>query len=371
MPSIEYRLFFNNAPAKQDQLDLVEKIEVDQDVDIAWEARLEILLCTSDKGKWQEEDQKILDEFGRVRIEVKIGTDSFVPLIDGPIVGFRNQLSSEPGQSTMTVYVHDDSVLLNREETTEFFGDKTDDQIAKTLFRSIPEIASVQTDSVPPLDGNLNIKRVRRATAIGYLRRLARLRNMHAYVLPGKEPGQSVGVFKAFPTAKDGLPDMIFTGPDRNIANFQARDLATQPAAVQSFTVSLKDGKVIKKVSSSGKTERTGDKPGVPDSKSAKTLLRPGAAIAADLESAVQGKSDRSSYQFDVSGELYTECYGKPLGPYRVVTVKGVNTKMSGDYTVTGVKHTLDRNAYHQSFKLIRNAVSTASAGSGPLGKVL
>jgi hypothetical protein len=209
MPSIEYRFFFNNAPAKQDQLDLVEKIEVEQDVDMAWEARLEIPLCTSDKGKWQQEDQKILDEFGRVRIEVKIGKYSFVPLIDGPIVGFRNQLSGQPGQSTMTVHVHDDSILLNREETAEFFGDKTDDQIAKALFRTIPEIASVQADPVPPLDGNLSIKRVRRATAIGYLRRLARLRNMHAYVLPGKEPGQSIGVFKAFPTAKNGFPKRI------------------------------------------------------------------------------------------------------------------------------------------------------------------
>jgi len=42
-------------------------------------------------------------------------------------------------------------VLLNREETAEFFGDKTDDQIAKVLFRTIPEIASVQADAVPPL----------------------------------------------------------------------------------------------------------------------------------------------------------------------------------------------------------------------------
>src|ERR1700730_13469649 len=129
MPSIEYRLFFNNQPAKQAQLDLVESMEVEQDVDIAWEARLEVLLCTSDAGKWLLEDQKILDDFGRVRIEVKIGKDPFVPLIDGSIIGFENRLSAEPGQSTATVHIHDDSVLLNREEAVEFFGDKTDDQI--------------------------------------------------------------------------------------------------------------------------------------------------------------------------------------------------------------------------------------------------
>ena len=60
MPTIEYRLFFNNSPAKQEQLDLVEEITVEQDVDMAWEARLEIPICTDDTGKWSQEDEKIL-----------------------------------------------------------------------------------------------------------------------------------------------------------------------------------------------------------------------------------------------------------------------------------------------------------------------
>lgn len=370
MPSIEYRLFFENKPAKQEQLDLVESIEVEQDVDMAWEARLQIPLCTDDAGKWQQEDQKILDDFGRVRVEVKIGKDSFVPLIDGPIVGFENRMSAEPGQSTMTVRVHDDSVLLNREERVEFFGDKTDDEIAKILFKSVPEIASVQTDAVPPLDGGLEIKRVRRATPIGYLRRLARLRNMHAYVLPGKEPGKSIGVFKKFPTAKDGLPDMILSGADRNIASFLPRNHSTKPGQAQAFSVSLKDGKVVKKASSAGNTDRTGDKPGIADSKAGSYLLPPESGLGADLESAVQAQSDRASYQFEVSGDLYTECYGKPLSPYRIVTARGVNSKLSGDYIITSVRHSLDRNAYKQSFRLIRNAVSGSGGGGGLLGKI-
>ena len=372
MPSIEYRMFFNNSPATQAQLDLVESIEVEQDVDLAWEARLEVPLCTSDKGKWQQEDQKILDDFGRVRVEVKIGKDAFVPLIDGSIVGFDNRLSGEPGRSSVTVHVQDDSVLLNRDESVEFFGDKTDDQIARRLFQSIPEIADVQADPVPPLDGGLAVKRVRRSTPIVYLRQLAKLRNMHAYVLPGGEPGKSVGVFKKFPTAKDGLPDMIFAGPDRNIGNFNVRNLGTQPGSATSYSVSLTDAKVVKKTSDPNQTDRTGAKPGLPPAKAGKYLLRPDEASGADLDSAVQARSDKSSYQFEVSGELYTECYGKPLAPYRLVTVKGVNGKLSGDYIVKGVKHALDRNTYKQTFELTRNALSTgASAPPAPLGKIL
>lgn len=371
MPTIEYRLFFNNQPAKQAQLDMVESIEIDQDVDIAWEARLEIPLCTNDSGKWLQEDQKILDDFGRIRVEVKIGKDAFVPLIDGSIVGFDNKMSSDPGQSSVTVHVHDDSVLLNRTELVEFFENKTDDEIARKLFQSIPEIARFQTDPVPPLDGNLEVVRVQRGTAMQYLKRMAKRRNMHAYVLPGDEPGKTIGMFKKFPTTKDGLPDMILVGPDRNIGSFDVKNLATQPGTAVSYSVSLTDKKVVKKTSDPKQTDTTGSDPGEKPADISRLLLPPDAANATDLDSAVQAKTDAASYQFEVSGELYTECYGKALSPYRLVTATGVNGRLSGDYIVTGVTHTLNREAYKQKFKMTRNARSAgAGAVSGPLGKV-
>jgi hypothetical protein len=371
MPTIEYRLFFNNSPAKQTQLDLIESIAVDQDVDMAWEARLEIPSCTSDAGKWQEEDQRILDDFGRVRVEVKIGKDNFVPLIDGSIVGFDNKMSAEPGQSSITVHVHDDSVLLNRNEIVDFFVDKTDDQIARKLFQSIPEIARVDTDPVPPLDGNLEVVRVQRSTAMQYLRKMAKRRNMHAYVLPGEQPGQSIGMFKKFPATKDGLPDMILTGPKRNIGRFDVKNLATQAGTAVSYSVSLTDKKVVKKTADPKQTDTTGSEPAEKPANTGTYLLPPHAANSTDLHSAVQSKTDKASYQFDVSGVLFTECYGKPLTPYRLVTATGVNGRLSGDYIVTGVTHTLNRDAYKQTFRLTRNARSSgAGASKGPKGKV-
>jgi len=229
----------------------------------------------------------------------------------------------------------------------------------------------VQADTVPPLD-DAGVQRVRRGTAITYLRRLAKLRNMHAYVLPGSDLGKSIGVFKKYPTAKDGLPDMILTGPDRNIGSFNIRNMGTEPGTAVSFSVSLSDAKVVKKTSDANQTDRTGEKAAEKAPNAATYLLRPDDASAADLDSAVQARSDRSSYQFEVTGDLYTECYGKPLTPYRLVTVKGVNGKLSGDYIVTSVKHVLNRDTYKQAFGLTRNAVSAGTGSpSGPLGKVL
>ncbi len=366
MTPIDYRLFFNDAPAKQDQLDMVESIENQQDIDMAWEAKLEIPLCSSDSGKWAKEDDKILAEFARFRIEVKVGKGGFVPLIDGPMVAFDNNMSSEPGQSSLSVRVHDDSVLLNRDEKIDAFKGKTDDEIARAIFRSIPQITSIQTDPVPPADTKLQPVVIQRGTGIEILRLLAKRRNMHAYVLPGPKAGQSVGVFKKFPTTKDGLPDLILLGPDRNISKFDVKNRATQAGKTVGYSVSLTDKKVVKKTSSFQRLDLLGSNPPLKKEKDAGTyLLPPDLVDSVDLDSAVQAKTDASSYQFEASGMLYTECYGKVLTPYRLVTARGVNGRLSGDYIITGVTHSLNRESYTQTFKLRRNARS-AGAGGAP-----
>jgi hypothetical protein len=47
--------------------------------------------------------------------------------------------------------------------------------------------------------------------------------------------------------------------------------------------------------------------------------------------------------------------------PYRVVTVRGVDGRQSGDYNVKQVTHSLGRSTYTQRFKLIRNARSAGA----------
>jgi hypothetical protein len=372
MPTIDYKLFFNNSPASQEQLDSVESIRIEQKVDAAWQATLEIPVCASDSGNWAKEDDRILADFGRVRVEVKIGKDRFVPLIDGPIVGFDNNMDSQPGQSSITVRVQDDSVLLNRDEDLGSFRDKTDDQIARALFQSIPEIASVKVDSVPPPDSKLPTVEMQHATSMELLRKLAKRQNMHAYVLPGSKPGESIGVFQKYPTTKDGLPDLILLGPDRNIARFDVKNQAAQPGKTVGYSVSITDKKVVKKTSSFQRLDLLGSDPASKSNKDAGTYLLPADLIdSVDLDSAVQAKTDSASYQFEATGQLLTECYGKVMSPYRLVTATGVNGRLSGDYVVTSVVHSLNRYTYQQSFNLLRNARSAGTgASSGPLGKV-
>jgi hypothetical protein len=49
---IRYRLFFNDEPASREELDRVERITVEQEIDMAWEAQLEVPICLDANGRW-------------------------------------------------------------------------------------------------------------------------------------------------------------------------------------------------------------------------------------------------------------------------------------------------------------------------------
>src|SRR5206468_6572533 len=134
MGVVEFKMFFDGASATTEQLDKVDEIVVDQAIDKAWEARLKIPVCVNDDGKWEGEQEAWMKAFTRIRVEVNPGDGKFVPLIDGPVVGFDSARSAYPGKSVVTVVVHDDSALLNREAKVDVRQGQTDSDLARQIF---------------------------------------------------------------------------------------------------------------------------------------------------------------------------------------------------------------------------------------------
>ena len=135
MPDILFRLFFNDESADQKQLDRIEEITVEQEVDAVWEAKILFPICIDESGNWKGEDEDIMDAFSRVRVEIKVGGDSYIPLIDGPVVGYDSKMESEPGKSSITLLVQDDSVFLNRKDAVMPFEKKKDHEIAERIYK--------------------------------------------------------------------------------------------------------------------------------------------------------------------------------------------------------------------------------------------
>src|SRR3972149_1742022 len=103
MPISEVRLYFDNEPVDEERLDQFSEIRVDQAIGLAAEAELQMDIGTDEAGVWSGMEEAFAQPFTRARVEVKVADDEFVPLIDGPLVGQRFELSASPGQSKMVL----------------------------------------------------------------------------------------------------------------------------------------------------------------------------------------------------------------------------------------------------------------------------
>jgi hypothetical protein len=359
MTDIHYRVLFNNKSATQEELDRIKEIAVEQEVDMAWEARIHILIYADERGRWTGENEAFMAPYSRVRLEVKTGKNGFVPLIDGPVVGFDSHMSSEPGQSSITLIVHDDSVYLNRRDDFQQFENKTDTEIVREIFDQSTHIASTDIASIPS-NPKMPVV-VQKGTPMQVLRVLAKLHGMHAYVLPGKRPGESIGCFKPFPTQTDGLDPLILMGEKRNISTFSVKNEASRPAMFTASSLSITDKVVITRTASFRDSTLLGQEPSLEDEgNEALQILRNDVDPTADMDQLVAAQAANSSYSFEATGSV-NRCYQNVMQPYRVVTTLGANARLSGDYLISQVTHNLTESLYSQSFSLKRNARSGGS----------
>jgi hypothetical protein len=105
MGNTRFRIWFGDRAASEEELTRIEEIEVTQEMDAFWEARLRLALCLDANGRWLHWPGDTAQAFSRVRIEIDIGNGRFVPLIDGPLVNIDAGLDSQPGRSTATMVV--------------------------------------------------------------------------------------------------------------------------------------------------------------------------------------------------------------------------------------------------------------------------
>jgi hypothetical protein len=163
--SAELRIYLNNTAATEEQLALFGDIRVDQAIGMAAEAELDVMLSMDDSGVWSSMEEDFTQPFSRIRIEVKVGEDGeFIPLIDGPIVAQRFELSSSPEDGKLVLVVQDDSVLLNQTEEIEVFDDMTASEVAESIFSDFgfePEV-----DDTPDPGSALPRVIVQRGTAM-------------------------------------------------------------------------------------------------------------------------------------------------------------------------------------------------------------
>jgi len=333
MARIEFRLFHDGQPATREQLDAVEEITVEQRVDAAWECRATYPVRVDAQGSWTGADEPWMQPFSRYRVEIRIAGGPWVALIDGSIASRQSPRSPEPGRSTLTLVVHDDSVLLNREQGAEPL-EGTLTEVVEQLFE---HEAIASTDVEAPEegggDGSTPVT-MRRGSPMQILRQLARQADMHAYVLPGDSPGESVGCFKAFPTEPGDLPALYLLGPDRNLEDFTVSGDHAGPARAHASGLSFADKSIATAQTGQSDLALLGDEPAPAGTQEASVLAPPAYGGVTDPTTRATATSRRASRAIEARGSLRTGVYTGVLRPYEAVQVGGVKDTDSGTYVI-------------------------------------
>jgi hypothetical protein len=368
MQTALYRIFVGGSAISQDMLDKVDTVTVEQEMDQTWYATLEILICTTEKGKWEGEDDSLIKPFKQVRIEISIDNKkTWVPLIDGPVVGFDSSLSPEPSQSTMSVRVADDSIRLwRKDETKRWTG--SDSDIARQIFQD-NNLSDTKIDTTDPGTSDRPAAIMQRGTALETLHCLAeRHAFMHAWVAAGDSPGKSVGMFKKEDSKTSGLPALSLLGADRNMDEFTSTNDQQRPANVTHWQLDLTDLSIKKgNVKYSDLTGK--DDPIIGSDDIAELVVPPSygcSGFGIDPQELAKRWAAQYAVALEAHGRVRSKCYAGVLQPYKMVEVKSVNGKLSGNYVIRSVKHTLTRSEYSQDFSLLRRGQSAGADAANP-----
>lgn len=369
MPIARYRVYFDNAAADDERLGRIAAIRVDQGIGMAAEAELELPVDPDLNGEWLGIDDDFVQPFRRVRVDVAVGEGDFVPLIDGPIVAQRFELSAAPDESTLLLVVQDDTVLLNREEKVAIFEDQAAHEIAAALIEACGLTAEV--GETPDAGAALTRVVVQRGTNMQLLRELARRHGMFVYVRPGASPGQSVGVFERPQLAAGDLPEILLLGAERNVNQFSAEYDALRPMSAAAASLSIADKSVLSADTDAPALDALGARPAHElAAPLTRTLLARTREEQADLDAATAAAVDLSSWAFSAHGEVDADGYAGVLAPHRVVQVAGAGGALSGSYLISHVTHSINAGRYAQQFVLRRNARSDGSGSGGLLDGV-
>jgi hypothetical protein len=363
------RVYLNDTPASEEQLDLFREIRVDQAIGVATEAELEIDLTLDDQGQWAVIEEDFAQGFQRIRVEVKLGEGAFTPLIDGPIVAQRFELGAGPGDSMLTLVVHDDSVLLNQVEEVALFEDKPVHEIAESLITAGGLEAEV--DNVADAGAAQTRYVVQRGTAMQLLRDLARRNGMFVYVRPGEIPGKSVCVFARPVLTPGSASALLLIGEDRNIHKFSVQLDALQPLTARTGTVRISDKSLLTSESTTSALLPLGSD-GLHNvlAPTAVSLLSKSREEQNDLDAATAAAVDLSAFAYTGAAEIDANDYDQALSPHQVISVAGPGGFLGGDYLISRVHHVINDGSYKQSLTLKRNARSAGYSGGGGFGGV-
>lgn len=289
-----------------------------------------------------------------VAVAAVFGTSTV--LLDGVILRHDIVAANAAGESTLTVTGQDLTALLDLEvRTVGYPGQSPDVQVASICRGYAQYGMSVQT-TPPPLTDVPNpvvFTPMQRMSDLAYIESLGRSVGYSFYIQPGPTAGRSTAYWG--PESRTGTPQPALTGNFDDASNVESLTFAFDGRSRVQY---LQNGSPVPtprldqirpqlsaQPADALRREPLSDIRKLNDTQ---TSLLATSLTAASLD-AVSG-----------SGELDVLRYGHILQARRLVGVRGAGPAYNGTYYVTSVTNTVRRDAFRQSFRLVREGFGSA-----------
>ena len=343
-----------NGAAAESLLKCIQRVTVDEDLDVGSSCAIELEACRQEDGSWPYLEDENLQVWNRVTVLAAFPRQTEV-VFDGYLshVGLR----TNPSAANLTVELRgvDASYHLNQEEKTRIWRGKTYEAIAGEIF---DEYQFKKFIADPPASGDPPVQVAQRATDHRFLRELARRRGYEFFVLGAN------AYFR---------PPDLTTQPQKLIAlhfgeqtNCDDLQFDTDGTAPTEASVSYFDA-----LEGEARTDRQTESSLPPLGSQLLSSLRGQVAMPQNLRRArglgfsspaqaaeyAAGMLRRNGWWVTARGSLNGLRYGHVLRSRKLVTVKGAGPNHNGNYYVRKVQHTLTARTYEMRFELARNAL--------------
>jgi hypothetical protein len=340
-------------PAPYDLILSLTNVSVTNDADQGDGFQLTFAIGKDKTGEFDALGTGLLEVFNRVIITVIIGITPEV-LIDGIITQVELTPSDEPGQSTLTVFGRDVSIMLDLKDENAKFENQPDFVIAGRILLKYAQYGLVPAVT-PTTDIPLMVQRIPRQaeTDLQLLQRMAKRNGFVFYIEPLAILANTAyfGVENRLGVPQPALNTGM--GSWTNVTRLRFSNDAMAPVTTQ--------GSFLEPIS-----KTTIPIPSLPSLRIPPLAMSP---VSARRQLILRDAANRDPSQAMTSsaatvtrapeavtgdGELETVRYGGVLRARRLVGVRGAGRSYDGFYYVRSVTHAISIGTYNQQFSLSR-----------------
>lgn len=372
--SVSIQLALDGTPLPDSFYTAISRLEVEESADEPGALLLRVPTNPTSAGDLQFVGDGTFEPLTNVTLTVTAGAQGATPqcVFDGYALSWRLRLDRTGSASTLEVWAHDASWLMNLDDSIVEWSGQTDGEIANAIFATYGFTpADGNTDNDSPSHTPDGHTLFQRGTDLQFLRGLAGRAGKVCRVACTDTAGDRTGYFVVPGLSGSPATTISLIDPNSWTVDSLVFDWdVMRPTEVNASQVDLTQ-------SSDTGTDMTADDSGLGplDDRDYPTylgqsssLLLTAPADVSDLDQRTAAVLKDSGFFARCTGDADADRLGTILRAGDLVTIEGAGSLQSGTWLVWSVRHTFVPDTWTMSFTLVRNAVGPAANGSGLAG---